>query len=109
MYDPSLAMVDGTPNLVVMLSEVWSMADPRDLRGLVSLAVEAERAGADIPVVVRCDGADFELVAGFHRIAAAQKLGLAEVPYVVRDAETEDTDRAVENITSCRRRHDGVR
>jgi alkanesulfonate monooxygenase SsuD/methylene tetrahydromethanopterin reductase-like flavin-dependent oxidoreductase (luciferase family) len=40
-------MIDGTPKLVVMLSEVWTMADPRDLRGLVSLAVEAERAGAD--------------------------------------------------------------
>jgi alkanesulfonate monooxygenase SsuD/methylene tetrahydromethanopterin reductase-like flavin-dependent oxidoreductase (luciferase family) len=47
VYDPNPAMVDGTPKLVVRLSEVWTMADPRDLRGLVSLAVEAERAGAD--------------------------------------------------------------
>jgi hypothetical protein len=47
VYDPNLAMIDGTPKLVVMLSEVWTMADPRDLRGLVSLAVEAERAGAE--------------------------------------------------------------
>jgi probable F420-dependent oxidoreductase len=47
VYDPNLAMVDATPKLVVMLSEVWTMADPRDLRGLVNLAVEAERAGAD--------------------------------------------------------------
>ena len=45
------------------------------------------------------DGDGFELVAGFHRIAAARSLGLAEVPVVVRDAETEDADRAVENIT----------
>ena len=29
--------------------------------------------------------------------------GLADVPVVVRDVETEDADRAVENITSCRR------
>jgi len=35
-------------------------------------------------------------------------LGLAEVPVVVRDAVTEDADRAVENITSCRRRHDVI-
>ena len=52
-----------------------------------------------VPVVVRSDGDGFELVAGFHRIAAARSLGLAEVPVVVRDAETEDADRAVENIT----------
>jgi alkanesulfonate monooxygenase SsuD/methylene tetrahydromethanopterin reductase-like flavin-dependent oxidoreductase (luciferase family) len=47
MYDPNLAIIDATPKLVVMLSEVWTMADPRDLRGLVSLGVDAERAGAD--------------------------------------------------------------
>ena len=52
-----------------------------------------------VPVVVRDDGDGFELVAGFHRIAAARSLGLADVPVVVRDAETEDADRAVENIT----------
>jgi hypothetical protein len=45
------------------------------------------------------DGEGFELVAGFHRMAAARSLGLAEVPVVIRDAETEDADRAVENIT----------
>jgi ParB family chromosome partitioning protein len=52
-----------------------------------------------VPVVVRPDGEGFELVAGFHRIAAARSLGLAEVPVVIRDAETKDADRAVENIT----------
>ena len=52
-----------------------------------------------VPLVVRDDGDGFELVAGFHRIAAARSLGLADVPVVVRDAETEDADRAVENIT----------
>jgi hypothetical protein len=49
-----------------------------------------------------------ELVAGFHRVAAARSLGLTAVPVVVRDAVTEDADRAVENITSCRRRHDVI-
>jgi alkanesulfonate monooxygenase SsuD/methylene tetrahydromethanopterin reductase-like flavin-dependent oxidoreductase (luciferase family) len=51
MYDPNLAMIDGTPKLVLMLSEVGTMADPRDLRGLVNLAVEAERAGADAVLI----------------------------------------------------------
>jgi ParB/RepB/Spo0J family partition protein len=55
--------------------------------------------GMLVPVVVRPSGDGFELVAGFHRAAAASKLGLAEVPVVVRDRETEDADRAVENIT----------
>jgi hypothetical protein len=61
-----------------------------------------------VPVVVRNDGEAFELVAGFHRIAAARSLGLNVVPVVVRDAGTEDADRVVENITSCRRRHDVI-
>jgi ParB-like chromosome segregation protein Spo0J len=61
-----------------------------------------------VPVVVRDDGKGFELVAGFHRIAAAKSLGLADVLAVVRDVETEDADRAVENIASCRRRHDAI-
>jgi len=52
-----------------------------------------------VPLVVRDDGDGFELVAGFHRIAAARSLGLADVPVVIRDAETEDADRAIENIT----------
>ena len=60
-----------------------------------------------LPVVVRANGnAGFEFVAGFHRIAAACSVGLAEVPVVGRDVQTEDADRAVENITSCRHRHD---
>ena len=71
---------------------------PLDLEHVDWLAGSIELLGILVPVVVRSDGEDFELVAGFHRIAAAHKLGLAEVPYVVRDAETEDTDRAVENI-----------
>ena len=64
-----------------------------------ALAGSIALQGMLVPVVVRNDGDGFELVAGFHRIAAARSLGLAEVPVVVRDAETEDADRAVENIT----------
>src|SRR5829696_7710821 len=64
-----------------------------------ALAGSIKLQGILVPVVVRDDGDDgFELVAGFHRIAAARSLGLAEVPVVVRDARTEDADRAVENI-----------
>jgi ParB/RepB/Spo0J family partition protein len=73
----------------------------RDLDGahVDALAGSIALQGMLVPVVVRPDGDDFELVAGFHRIAAVRKLGLAAVPCVVREAETEDADRAIENIT----------
>ena len=32
---------------VMVLSENWTLVPPRDLRGLVELAVSAERAGVD--------------------------------------------------------------
>ncbi len=53
-----------------------------------ALAGSIELQGMLVPVVVRNDGDGFELVAGFHRVAAARSLGLAEVPVVVRDAVT---------------------
>jgi ParB/RepB/Spo0J family partition protein len=64
--------------------------------------------GVLVPLVVRPAGERFELVAGFHRIAAANMIGVTEVPVVVRDVETEDADRAVENIVSCRPRHEVI-
>jgi ParB/RepB/Spo0J family partition protein len=77
---------------------------PENVRALDDAHVQAlagsiSLQGMLVPVVVRDDGDGFELVAGFHRLAAAKSLGLAEVPVVVRDAQTEDADRAVENIT----------
>jgi ParB/RepB/Spo0J family partition protein len=75
---------------------------PQNVRELDETHVQAlagsiKLQGILVPLVVR-DGA-FELVAGFHRIAAARSLGLTEVPVVVRDGQTEDADRAIENIT----------
>jgi ParB/RepB/Spo0J family partition protein len=63
-----------------------------------ALAGSIKLKGMLVPVVLRERDDDFELVAGFHRMAAAKSIDLAEVPYVLRDAETEHTDRAVENI-----------
>ena len=79
--------------------------DPEHVK---ALAGSIELQGMLVPIVVRNDGDGFELVAGFHRIAAARSLGLADVPVVVRDVETQDADRAVENIASCRCRHDVI-
>src|SRR5204862_7488697 len=72
---------------------------PDNVRPLNQAHVEALAGSIDlqgtlVPVVVRPDGEVFELVAGFHRIAAARSIGLAAVPVVVRAAETEDADRA---------------
>src|SRR3954452_2895884 len=71
--------------------------DPDHVQALAgSIALQ----GLLVPLVVRHNGDDaFELVTGFHRFAAARSLGLPDVPVVVRDAQSEDADRAVENIT----------
>ncbi|HYZ28669.1 MAG TPA: ParB/RepB/Spo0J family partition protein [Thermoleophilaceae bacterium] len=86
---------------------------PENVRTLDEAHVEALAGsialqGLLVPLVVREQGDGFELVAGFHRIAAARSLGLAVVPVVVRDGQTEDADRAVENIASCRHRHEAI-
>jgi ParB/RepB/Spo0J family partition protein len=69
-----------------------------DAAHVKALAGSIALQGMLVPVVVRRVGEDLELVAGFHRVAAARKLGLTEVPVVERDADSEAADRAVENI-----------
>jgi ParB/RepB/Spo0J family partition protein len=64
-----------------------------------ALAGSISLQGVLVPVVVRTNADGYELVAGFHRVAAARELGLRELPVVIRNAESEDADRAVENIT----------
>src|SRR5450755_2487843 len=83
---------------------------PENVRGLNDEPVDALAAsialqGMLVPIVVcpaqsdiATGGFDYALVAGFHRVAAAVKLGLAEVPAVIRDSAGEQSDRAVENI-----------
>ena len=94
----------------VALERIRVPANVRDLDAshVDALAGSIALQGMLVPLVVRADGERFELVAGFHRVAAARKLDLTEVPVVVRDAANEAADRAVENIASCRRRHDVI-
>jgi len=42
---------EAPPRLVLILSENWTLVDPRDLRSLVAMAVEAEAAGFDAAMV----------------------------------------------------------
>ena len=79
------------------------IAIPGNVRELDSDHVDALAAsitlrGLFVPVIVRPAGADFELVAGFHRFAAHKKLGEKYIEADVRDAGEEHADRAVENI-----------
>jgi ParB/RepB/Spo0J family partition protein len=64
-----------------------------------ALAGSINLQGLLVPVLVRETQDGYELVAGFHRLAAVRRLGWGEIAVVVREGESEDADRAVENIT----------
>ena len=57
-----------------------------DAAHVQALAGSIALQGLLVPLVVRPAGERFELVAGFHRAAAARSLGMTDVPIVVRDA-----------------------
>jgi ParB/RepB/Spo0J family partition protein len=82
-----------------------------DAEHVKALAASIQLQGLLVPLVVRASDSRYELVAGFHRFAAVKQLGASmidSVPVIVRDADHEDADRAVENIASCRRRHETI-
>jgi ParB/RepB/Spo0J family partition protein len=89
-----------TSERTVALNRIHIPENVRDLdqAHVKALAGSIKLQGMLVPVVLRERDDDFELVAGFHRMAAATSIPLAEVPYVIRDADSEDADRAVENI-----------
>jgi hypothetical protein len=60
-----------------------------------ALAGSIELQGILVPLVVRERGDGYELVAGFHRMASARAIGLTDVPVTVREADSEDADRAM--------------
>ena len=84
----------------IALEQVRVPDNVRDLDAdhVDALARSIALQGMLVPIVVRPAGDGLELVAGFHRAAAAAQLGMTEIPAVVRDGGTEDADRAVENI-----------
>ena len=61
------------------------------VEALRELADSIKEQGIVQPLIVRLRGGDYELIAGERRWRAAQMLGLAEAPVIVREAE----DRAV--------------
>ena len=84
----------------IALEQIWVPDNVRDLDAdhVDALARSIALQGMLVPIVVRPVGDGVELVAGFHRAAAAVQLGMTEILVVVRDGGTEDADRAVENI-----------
>ncbi len=91
--------------LLVALDQIHVPANVRELdhAHVDALAGSIALQGMLVPVILtQTDatdpGARFLLVAGFHRVAAAHKLGLTELPAVIRDTELQAADRAVENI-----------
>ena len=104
-------MTPSTPasgELRLALDEIRVRDNVRELDGehVENLAQSIALRGLLVPLIVRpVDGA-YELVAGYHRIAACRQLGLTDAPVVVREHEGSSADSAAENVTSCRHRHD---
>ena len=63
-----------------------------------ALAGSIKLQGMLVPVVVRDDGERLRAGRRLSPDRGAAALGLTDVPAVVRDVDTEDADRAVENI-----------
>jgi ParB family chromosome partitioning protein len=71
-----------------------------DAAALTELAESIKASGLLQPLVVRANGAAFELIAGERRWRAVQQLGWARVPVVVREADDRDllTLALIENL-----------
>ena len=67
---------------------------------LAELAQTIEKVGLMQPIVVRPAGQGFEIISGERRWRAAQRVGLQEVPVVVRDASEREvlTLALIENL-----------
>ena len=97
-----------TGELRLALDEILVRDNVRDLDDahVDNLAQSIALRGLLVPLIVRPTDAGYELVAGYHRMAACRKLDLLDAPVVVRDKEGSSADSAAENVTSCRRRHE---
>jgi hypothetical protein len=77
---------------------------------VAALAGSIELLGQITPAIVRPveEGDGFVLVAGHKRYAALRSLGRTQIRAEVRSAAAEHSERAAENIVSCRRRHETI-
>lgn len=76
----------------------------RNLGDVRELSYSIDRVGILNPLTVRQNGDGFELIAGHRRLAAAEKLGLTEVPaYVLDDGEVAGDRVALQLIENLQR------
>ena len=98
-----------TSSLTIRLDRLFVPQNVREIDeeylAALQLSIQA-RGKVVVPVEVidadprlHGDTYDHVLVAGFHRVAAARRLGHETVPAVLGDPDHEHTDRALENIT----------
>lgn len=64
-----------------------------------TLAQSIVLRGLLVPLIVRPLDDGYELVAGYHRLAACRSLDLADLPVVLRQHEGLSADSATENVT----------
>jgi ParB/RepB/Spo0J family partition protein len=70
-----------------------------DTEHVDNLAQSIALRGVLVPLIVRATDDGWELVAGYHRIAACRQLDLPDVPVVVREHAGSSADSAAENVT----------
>lgn len=90
-----------TGELRLALDEILVRENVRelDVAHVDNLAQSIALRGLLVPLIVRPTEAGYELVAGYHRLAACRKLDLPDAPVVVRDKEGSSADSAAENVT----------
>jgi ParB/RepB/Spo0J family partition protein len=87
--------------LRLALDEILVRENVRDLDDahVDNLAQSIALRGLLVPLIVRPTDAGYELVAGYHRLAACRRLDLPDAPVVVREKEGSSADSAAENVT----------
>ncbi len=70
-----------------------------DVEHVDKLAQSIALRGVLVPLIVRAVEDGYELVAGYHRLAACRQLDLPDAPVVVRGHEGSSADSAAENVT----------
>ena len=90
-----------TGELRLALDEILVRENVRDLdeAHVDNLAQSIALRGLLVPLIVRPTDAGYELVAGYHRMAACRKLDLPDAAVVVREKEGSSADSAAENVT----------
>jgi ParB/RepB/Spo0J family partition protein len=69
-----------------------------DAEHVANLAGSIKLRGLRVPVIVRPDGGGYQLIAGFHRFAAHQKLELKQIRAEIQQDADAHVDRGLENI-----------